>query len=88
MSVGMCVDMCVDVRVDMCADMIEMKLWLMVSRERVNSCEGSMSDPGGYDFFGIGSVTEMDRGVCMRMRAQGLRYRACEGRDGLVSMGA
>ena len=50
------------------------------------------SDPGGYDFFyffsGIGSVTEMDRGVCVRVRARRLRWRVCEDRDGLLSIGA
>ena len=66
-----------------------MRLWLMVWRERVNGHEGCRSDPGGYDFVsGIDSVTEMDRGVCVRARARGLRSRACEGCDGLMSMGA
>ena len=64
-------------------------LWCMNWRVCVDSREACRSDPGSYSFFSLNRfVTEMDRGVRVCAWSQGLRWHACEGRDGLVSMGA
>ena len=49
---------------------------------------GTSALEGCVFFPEISSVTDVDHGVRVRARAQGLRWHACEGRDGLVSMGA
>ena len=66
-----------------------MSLWFMDRRVCLDSREACSSDPGGYNFFSQDRfVTEMDRGVRVCAWTQGMRWRACEGRDGLVSMRA
>ena len=67
---------------------VEMGLWLMVWRERVDSYEACRSDPEGHDFFSRDRFGDRDGSwrvcACEGKKAE----MACmEGRDGLLSMG-
>ena len=64
---------------------VGMALWTMCE----DSQEACSKDPGCYDFFFQDRfVTEMGHGVHMRAWMRGMRWRACDSRDGFVSIRA